>query len=220
MIFSNFVSLGPNCVLRGMLDTYLKSKGFKCGPTNFFDYNLCNQETLTHFLKECNLDDYFNLKNLTCEKTNDRHGFAHVWLNNVYFKSIHDVKNCDPPQLEKELNYYIEKYKRRHSRLLDRIKNKSPLLFVYMGEIDKNYYKIIRENLNKLTIKPIPIICIHDFGESNKIETQGLFVKINYNSYCHKIKTKTNWIWMDFIDWDSIFLSLKKTYQFFFKQTL
>lgn len=221
MIFKNFVSLGPNCVIRSRLDFYLKNKEINYGETNFFDYNLCNSNSLVQLLKVCDIDYYFNLNNIEYKRTNDTHGFAHVWLKNVYFKSIHDVKNCeDNQEVEKEILRYIEKYKRRHDRLIKRIKNSNPLVLIYMGEIKDEEYDQIRINLNSISQKKIPIVCLHDFGENSYIEKKDLFVKINYNLYRIGVETKTNWIWMDFLDWNNLFFSMEKIYQDFFNKKL
>lgn len=221
MIFKNFISIGPNCVIRSRIDYYLKNKGLDYGKTNFFDYSLCNSSSLVQLLRECDINYYFNLKNIEYKKTNDNNGFAHVCLKNVYFKSIHDVKNCENEnEIKKELQKYIEKYKRRYYRLLSRIKSKENIVLIHMGEIENDQYEKIRKNLNFICDKKIPIICICDFEKNFYLEENDLFIKINCNINQYNIKTKTNWLWMDFINWNELFLTIEKFYIKFFSKKI
>lgn len=214
----DFISLGPHCCLRLRLENKMKELGIDPGPTGFFDYNLCDDDTLSCFLKKCKIEEYFNTENIAYKKTNDTHGHAHVNLKNIYFKSIHDAKNCNSnSEVKSEIENYIQKYKRRYGRLLNRITSRNHTVLVYMGKIRQENKSSIECGIKSISNKKIPIICLDDFGkEAPEIQQKGIFFHVNYNKFYNcpleSIK-KTNWIWMNFLEWDHIFKNILDVYE-------
>lgn len=209
----DFVSLGPNCCIRTRIDDCMKSRGLNIGPTNFFDYNLCGEDALVLFLNTCEIESHFNENNISYVRTNETHGHAHLSLNNVDFKSIHDAKNqYSKKDIDEEIKKYIEKYKRRHARLISRIKTSKHLILIRMGSISEQNLKKIKLNIAGITNRITPIVCLDDFGfQAPNIEEKDLIFRVNYNKLydcpSEYIK-KTNWLWMNFLDWDEIFKML------------
>lgn len=220
-IFKNFISMGPHCCIRLRINDLLGSAGLQYGETGMFDYNICDTETLKTLVSDCDISQYFNKDNIEYKKTNDPNGFAHVSLKNVNFKSIHDVPNRCGEELESEIKKYVAKYKRRHRRLLDMLKSKKEVAFVYMERMSDEDAGEIRENISRITKKITPIIRLHDFGKEEPLiaESGGNF-RVNY-ARLYKCEAeyikKTNWIKMEFLDWDGIFSALEKVYLSCFK---
>lgn len=214
----DFISLGPHCCLRLRLESKMRELGMSSGPTNFFDYNLCDDNTLAQFLKQCDIEKYFNEENIIYKKTNETQGHAHVSLKNIYFKSIHDAKNCNSPsEIKNEIKNYIEKYKRRYNRFLKKIKSKNHTVLVYMGKISQENKYAIENGIKGISNKKIPIICLDDFGKNTpEIDQKGIFFQVNYNKFYNcpleSIK-KTNWIWMNFLEWDEIFRNILEVHE-------
>jgi hypothetical protein len=213
----DFVSLGPNCCIRTRIDDRMRSCGLDPGPTNFFDYSLCGEEALVLFLGACDIQSYFNESNISYHKTNDTHGHAHLSLNNMYFKSIHDAKNRNSKEdVKNEIKIYIERYKRRYSRLIYQIQQKNNLMLIRMGSISEKNLEKIRINIESLTNRYRPIVFLDDFGpQSPDIKEKDLFFWVNYNKFykCDsEFVKKTNWMWMNFLDWDEIFRMLLEVY--------
>jgi hypothetical protein len=205
----NFISLGPHCCMRLRIKNQMEIHGFESGPTSFFDYNLCDENTLSKILRLCKIEDYFNKENIEYIRTSENHNHAHVNLKNIYFKSIHDVKNCEGIELENEIKNYIERYKRRYHRLVSRISSRDDIVFVYMGKISDENTAAIEDGIKKISKKKVPIICLNDLGkESPDVKQKGMVFDVNYSKFYERApggEPSINWIWMNFLDWEGIF---------------
>ena len=209
----NFISLGPNCCIRLRLDHYLQLYGMKCDKTNLFDWNLINTNTLRQFLSsKIDIQQYFNKNNLTTGKIGNK---LYVELKDVYFRSIHDIApNLKTHILDKALDEYVKKCVRRHVRLINRIHSNDPIVFVYMDDIPQECYQHIQENVRIASggVNRI-FVCLSDYGPDQCMLTnsEGLH-RVNYHNLYNvnndniiEFLRTTNWLYMEFLNWDKIF---------------
>lgn len=195
--------------MRLRIKKQMEVHGLEGVPNNFFDYSLCDDNTLAKILKDCEIGYYFNREKIEYERTSENHNHAHVCLKNIYFKSIHDVKNCERTKLENEIKNYIERYKRRYHRLISIISSRDNVIFVYMGKISDENAAAINNGMKTISKKKVPIICLNDLGkESPDVKQKGMIFDVNYSKFYERApggEPSINWIWMNFLDWEGIF---------------
>lgn len=165
IIKNNIISIGTCCYYglyknKFFKDLYIKNNGYNKskiknidkGITNFFDWLLCVYPNNVEILKITDPNQVFKCDNWSVNKSRKKATLnKNVNYSGKYLiKSLHDYHN----NLQ---NNVIDKYIRRHNRLIQTIKNKSNLIFVYSEELlDTALHNIIQtiKNLtnNKFTI--------------------------------------------------------------------
>ena len=128
IIRDKFITLG-NCCFYGLYKRkYISDNNSKdWGETYFFDWIVSNVDSFVKFMECENLDEYFNKKNIWTTKGKF---YRNVMMKNINFKSMHDVLVKDG-LIERDL---FEKYKRRHERIINKIKNEKDLVCFYNGK--------------------------------------------------------------------------------------
>ena len=144
IIRDKFLSLG-NCCFYGMYKRkYFKdNKSKDYGETHFFDWILTNIDSLIKIIECKNLDEYFNIKNLKIRKVMP---YLNIKMRNIYLNSLHDVPTKNGSI---QVNLF-EKYRRRHLRVVNKLKNEKNLLFLYSKKLSNEEINNITFMLNKI----------------------------------------------------------------------
>lgn len=174
---TKFYSLGQQCGPRTRIDYYKNIKNIEICETNFFDYLMVDVNAIINIFDNDNLFDLNNYEiyNITDNNICIRH-------INLALMSIHDVPNnvsydndnlinkkiidIEDNNLKSDIvKNFFDKYKRRHERLINLLKNNHNIFFIYQGDISYEEYLKIKNIFFKYTSKKILIISFSDFGE-------------------------------------------------------
>lgn len=151
-----YVSLGRHCTVAYNIKKYINENI----PTQFFDWVRTDFKCALHILNLRCLDAIFNIDNLIVEKPNGIQKDISITLKNFEEKELtllfhHDIPVNDYSDIEinNKLIEFIDKYKRRHDRLIELIKsNNNKLCFLYYIASDFDYVNDI-ELFNKIIYK-------------------------------------------------------------------
>jgi len=133
---TKYISLGRHC------DTTFNIRKFISGqkePTDFFDWIRVEFKCILDILNVTNIDTMFNKENIIVDKKCYQHeGEFLMLLKNFEHKRLsclfhHDIKHgdYDDKEMNERLEEFIDKYKRRHHRLIETIKTNKNLVFIY-----------------------------------------------------------------------------------------
>ena len=196
-----FISLGPSCNVKWALNTFFGKK-----ETLFFDWSMTNLRSVTQILGINDVNDILSLKKLTLNQNNPlKSNNSRILINTVdYWESIHEV----PKQFtQKDIQSFIDKYKRRHKRTIELIKNPSYyIFFIYYGnasiEDKRNFINCIK-NIKKNNF--FTLVELGEFSENIVfIRENNNLLKINLNMLNNSEKKKDDWT-TSHIDWETIF---------------
>jgi hypothetical protein len=179
-IFSNFISLGYNCYPRQIINQITKNNNTEYGETLFFDYIETNFNSLIQILTTIDISSIINLENLSDTRKNTR-TYIDIRLKNMWFHSMHDITYDKVDMWINNRNstlndYIIDKYRRRHIRLINKIKN-NYCIFLCWHINDITQKKILYEALKNYT-NNFSIIFLED-NENNEL----LEIHSEINSY-------------------------------------
>ena len=220
--YLNMCSLGPHCCLKIRLDYIKNVNNLPIMETNFFDYLMVDINCIKKIFSE-NIIEYLNINNIEIYHVSDNN--ICIKLKNLELKSIHDVynlNNYDKNNYNKLLENqevqenitknFIEKYIRRHDRLINLLKNDKNILFIYQNNISISDYIELNNIFKKYTNKKIIIVCLFDFGEEKKvIENYEFLYYLNYNNMYHT-KEYIHEASMNYLKWDLIFENINLIY--------
>jgi hypothetical protein len=166
-----------------------------------------------HSIHDIKLYDLLDINDMLVDRIKIFDYFMNQYERQIdeYHPDYFDVRGANVIRevIKNEIQNYIKKYKRRYYRLVNRIHSMNNIVFVYMGKISDENSEKIESGIKTISKKKVPIICLDDFGkESLDVEQKGMIFKVNYNKFynCPMASIKnTNWIWMNFLDWEAIF---------------
>ena len=196
-----FISIGPSCNVKWALNTFFGKK-----ETLFFDWALTNLTSVTQILGIEDVNDILSSNSLIQnEKTPTFSDKSRVLINCVdYWESIHEV----PINFtEDDLDEFINKYKRRHERTIDIIKNPDYyIFFIYYSNAsnrDKRNFIDCIKNIKKNNF--FTLVELGKFDENIVFTRENKnLLTINLNMLNNREKKKDDWT-TSHIDWETIF---------------
>jgi transcriptional regulator of heat shock response len=217
-----YISFGRSCDIRATIDTFIGKQ-----ETNFFDWLRVDLKTVIEILQMKDLEkELLNKPNLRV----DKELYAYDKMYAITFENLNTKKICclshddihskeyTEQELDGQLNEFIEKYKRRHVRMIDLIKKcEKPIVFIHRVSNSTNFNE--DEDVNKLlhvllNINPNAKFCFVLLVDEEKDYIQikqKNYLKINYN----KLKNegwKIEWR-SQFIKWQEV-LKIIQQYAF------
>ena len=157
----------------------LKKKNLDTGTTHFFDWLLCTYPNNIKILTTTEPDKIFNHKNWSVRKGVATLNLNIDFKNSYLIKSLHDLNNSGYTLQ----NNVIDKYIRRHKRLIKFLKNNNNLILCYSDNLSDTEAKHISDTIKNLTTKNF-IILIWDYFKDdykNKYTHNNNIYRINFN---------------------------------------
>lgn len=197
-----FISIGGACMVKFNLDKFTGKK-----ETLFFDWLITDMNSINKIIGTNDISSILFLENIIRNpNTPNKHGKARVMLKSLSScESMHDL----PANFSsKNVLEFIEKYKRRHNKIIGNIiNNNSEIYFIRFGEVKidekKTFIKIIKDiNLN-CKFKLVELVNQKD--KNNYLINEDNFMSINLFNY--KIKeinqndwTESHWDWKNILE--------------------
>jgi predicted Zn-dependent protease len=209
------ISLGKYCFIAKNIKIYVNNNV----PTNFFDWVRTDFKCVLYILKLKNIESTFNIENLNIDKETFKHQnnltitLKHFDDENLTLLFHHDIK-LDEYILNPNDNLieFINKYKRRHERLINLINTNSKLYFICyiinIYEFDLNDFNIFDEILKSINknINYKLIVLVEDNDKTYTYVLYENYVKINIIKYLKKDVNSKDFDWIKSqYDWKSIF---------------
>jgi hypothetical protein len=208
-----FISLGRNCCVAYNIKKYINNNT----PTQFFDWSRTDFKCVLYILNSETVHTIFNVENFLIDKeTYKQDNNISITLNNFIKEGVcllyhHDVYLSDYSNLNQTeiLTEFINKYKRRHERLIDLIKTSQKLCFIHYISDSFDYddcklFNIILTSINK-DIDYV-LVLLDDKEDYKYIHTE-FFLKINLKYFTNK-DIEFDWTHQN-IDWEGLFKYIK-----------
>lgn len=213
-----FISLGRHCWIAYHIKKYINNDI----PTQFFDWSRNDFKCVLYMLNLRIIDTIFNIENIIVDKelfkkdneiTITFKNFVKDELSLLYHHDI-PYKEYSEEEMNEKLLEFIEKYKRRHNRLIELIKTDKKLCFIYhiinnFNYDDTNLFNDILKSINK-NINYILILLIEE--EEEKKEDSYIYckydyyIKINLKKFMNVNFIDSNQDWkQQQYDWEKIF---------------
>jgi len=130
-----FISLGRHCDVAYNIKKYVDSDR----PTHFFDWSRTDFKSMLTILNSRILDTLFYKENIAIDKESYKHDNEFTMTlksldrENQCLLFHHDISYNEytEPELNVKLTEFINKYKRRHERLVKLIQSEEPICFLY-----------------------------------------------------------------------------------------
>ena len=145
-----YISLGSACNVKYQIDKYTD----KSQPTNFFDWLTTSFDTVNQVISATSIAPYLNPSTFKVEsrttsvgphKIITRHTVTLTAFHDCV--SIHDiVGRCD----KAAINAFVEKYTRRHERLLEEIRSGRKIVFIYNGAVTEEQAREFVRNVVRI----------------------------------------------------------------------
>jgi hypothetical protein len=218
-----FISIGTNCCVAYNIKKYINESI----PTQFFDWSRTNFKCVLYILNLRTIDTIFNIKNFIIDKEiyKDDNNIS-ITLKNFVKDDLcllyhHDIEYTDNSDLEltEKLTQFINKYKRRHERLINLIKTSQKLCFIHHIRpttddsnifFDYNDCKLFNEILRSINkdINYILVLLDNNYKEDYKYIHTEFFLKINLKYFTNE-DIEFEWTFQK-IDWNGVFKLIQK----------
>ena len=209
-----FISLGRHCDIAHNIKLYNTDQPM----TNFFDWLRTDFSSILQILNIGNIDKIFNKQNFIIDKKSYAHEnnigitFKNFEANKMCCLSHHDIilRNYSNEEMDKQLNEFIEKYKRRFHRLIEMIKSNEKLIFIHKSywfnesHVDDFKNAILKINKNAIFY----LVVLVDQPNDWVVNKKGNYLKININKLINK-NIKTEWHNPQ-INWPALFSIITK----------
>ena len=193
-----YISIGHGCNVKQQINTIKGSK-----ETLFFDWLMTDMKSVNQILSYYqNIDELLYFDNIIqCDKHPYHQNNSRMLIKSLsHCVSIHDINK---EYNEKDIEDFIDKYKRRFLRILDCIKSNDKLYFIRYGNITneekEDFIKIIKEINHPCNFILISIKINQD---ENLTKREDNYIEINIQKpnkpYPDDWKTS-------FLDWENIF---------------
>jgi hypothetical protein len=206
-----YISLGRHCNVAYNIKKFIDNNI----PTQFFDWSRTDFKCVLFILNLRVIDTIFNIENIIVDKESYKHEneFA-MTLNNFVKDNLcllyhHDIKYKEYNQLEinKELIIFINKYKRRYSRLIELIKINKQKCFIYniTNDFDYNDATLFNKILTSINehINYILVLLIEEEDDTYIYCKYKDYFKINLKHF-KDINIAYEWTNQNY-DWKKIF---------------
>jgi hypothetical protein len=193
-----FISIGNACNVKHQIDSHnIKNK------TLFFDWLVSDMKFVLEILETSNIENIINLENIIL-KSDNKTIFFNLSSTGISYHDIHENHTLN------DLNNFVEKYKRRYFRIIEKIKSNNTLYFLRYDEkknISEQDVKRFNEAILKINDK-----CIFYFVFIDKSNNSNTFQIINnYIQISTTHENIENYHWTTpHINWSYIFEILKK----------
>lgn len=205
------LSIGTGCCVRYNINEYYEKKKLSF-PTHFFDWIMSNLRSVCEILEQRNaVNKWLSKDKIQDEGVHKNHRRFRVKSIDKFI-SIHDV----PPKFgDKDINDFLEKYKRRLQRFVELIQeSKEKIYFIHCVQHGDFDFSQIQRFIN--IIKEIKPSCSFDFVLL-KEEPYQFVVKREKENYIHvnlkkliiKKKQENDWKHSHF-HWSRIFDDIQK----------
>ena len=196
-----FLSIGYNCCVKFQIN---KHKGSK--ETLFFDWLGTDMNSVISILETTDINNILFFDNIFRDSTkpNSKYGkYARVTIKSLSrCVFIHDL----PVNMKnKDVYDFIEKYKRRHQRMIDYIKGKEKIYFLRYGpitDLEKNKFIEVIQKINPQC--DFVLVSIKIEQNENRIKKENFFLEINLTN-----KDKPNDWEKNFLNWKQIFSDIE-----------
>ena len=209
-----FISLGRNCCVAYNIKKYINNNT----STQFFDWSRTDFKCVLYILNLETIDTIFNVENFLIDKeTYKQDDDILITLNNFVKEGLcllyhHDISLIEYlKQTETEiLTEFINKYKRRHERLIDLIKTSQKLCFIYYisDSLDYDDCKLFNKILTSINKDIDYVLVLLDDGVDYKYIHTEFFLKINLKYFTNK-DIEFDWTLQN-IDWEGLFKYIKE----------
>lgn len=185
------ISIGSRCNVKYQINKYYKSE------TLFFDWLVTDMATVILVLQCKNIDTILSPEYVVKYPWRNRA----VTVNSLpYCLSIHDINRVN----DKEILNFIDKYKRRHERLINIIKSVDTLHFIRYGKIEATEKEAFIHTI--LDINPdcnFTLVSVNIEQLSDSIVRSEHYLEINL-SYKPSTNELSDW-GTSYLNWRSIF---------------
>ena len=148
------ISLGPGCSIR--YNTYTD------GPTYFFDWLVSPHcASVLKVLESKDIEKDLSNFHKTGVLKNPSNNKSRIYFNDLDLVSIHDLNETYTSQ---DVSNFIDKYVRRHQRLIEALTSAEPILFIRKTYITPQF----ASRFQKLSNKPLISMC--HFKENNTLK--------------------------------------------------
>jgi hypothetical protein len=194
------ISVGSECNVKYQID---KHKGKS--ETLFFDWLITDMNSVIKLISCDSIDDILNINTVKVDpvtpiiKSNSQ-----ILITSLpECISIHDMP-IDPT--DKDIDDFINKYKRRYERLINYIKSNDEIYFIRHGDVDDTNKQLFIQTIQSINKNcKFTLVLIRD-QQFNSINRNANLLEINVISNPPLIKDwTTNWL-----DWKSIFDTIEE----------
>lgn len=196
-----FISIGAACDVKYNIDKCTGSK-----HTLFFDWLMVDMASVNKIIGANNIDDILFFENIIQDP---KHEKARILIKSLsYCVSLHD----GPVNNSGHVNNYIQKYKRRYSRIIETILNdNSVIYFIRFGKITNYEKNIFINNIQNINSNcKFKLVEITAQNETNDyFITEEYFISVNIDNY--RIKAVRNSWTSDCWNWKELFSDISKT---------
>jgi hypothetical protein len=196
-----YISIGIACTMKYQIDKHFGKK-----ETLFFDWLITDMNSVIKVFQYYNkINNLINHKNLVIKNSKNQYKYVNNKLL-THCTSMHDLpQNFN----KKDINNFIDKYRRRINRIFSYIKGTQKIYFMRFGDITNNekidFIKAIN-NINPLC-NYVLVVLNHSQKEFS-ILSKPKYLKLNLvNSKNYK---KKNWRRDDIFDWKKVFDIIKE----------
>jgi len=197
-----FISIGSACSTKYQIDKCNRKE-----KTLFFDWLMTDMNSVISILNCTNIEEFLNVNNIVRdEKHPFHHNNSRVFIKSLSFcVSIHDIS---VEFNDKSIYDFIDKYKRRFTRMLELIKSKEKIYFIRFGKkIDENEKnKFIQTILKINKCCDFALISIIVNQEEKCIIKDDNYLEINIKKL--QDVDKNDWT-HSYLDWKQIFMEIK-----------
>jgi hypothetical protein len=206
-----FISLGRHCNVAYNIKKYINNNV----PTQFFDWSRTDFKCVLFILIFKNIEEIFNIKNIIVDKESYKHenkcgitlkNFVKDGLCLLYRHDVEYKNECNELEMNQKLIEFINKYKRRHNRLIELIKSDTKICFIYHITIgfdynDVKYFNDILKNINKNVNYSLVLLVEED--DEYIYKKFNTYLKINLKKFID-ININPDWTTCQY-DWKNIF---------------
>jgi hypothetical protein len=194
----HFISIGPNCILKKQISKHIYST-----ETLFFDWILTNMSSVISILETDNIEKILNIDNVIRDIKTSNHGKIIV-KSLSYCVAIHDAH----PDLDEteDISNFIEKYKRRYSRIIQYVLNNEKIYFLRFDRVNESDKQKFIEII--LKINPncnFTLVSINTSCKEKTIIKSDYYLEINL---IDKLLPNSDWT-HSYLDWEQIFKDIK-----------
>ena len=207
-----FISLGRHCDVAYNINKYVDNDR----PTHFFDWSRTDFKCVLSILNSRILDILFYKENIAIDTESYKHDneltmtLKSLDRDNQCLLFHHDISYNEYPELNDKLTEFIDKYKRRHERLVKLIQSEEPIRFLYRisGEFDNGDITIFNSVLRSINSNnKHTLVLLREEDGPQTYTKYDTHITINLTQYMDKTMTPT-WKQHQY-DWKRIFETIR-----------
>lgn len=200
---SIYLSIGERCCVKHQIDTHKGSK-----ETHFFDWLGTDMNSVNKILASEHIEEILHIDHVYRDPMNpNSQDGKHARVNIKSLTKCIFVHNLPIVIKDQDIYEMIEKYKRRHQRMLDIIKSNQPIYFIrygteFMPTHEKNTFIETIQQINPNC--RFTLVSLEIEQPEKKLEKEPGFIRIQKTDK----DIANNWE-KNFLDWKQIFADIE-----------